>query len=248
MTKTITAFDLETTGLDVQSDYILQLGLVKFNSDTFDILDKRCWYIKPAVDFKISPEAEQKTGITKEFILKNGVGLDTIWNEVVEFIGNDDMLSYNGIHFDIPMMYYNLLRYDFHFDFDSRKFYDSLVIERKRNSMKLENVYKRYTGKELDGAHNALNDIMGLIEIFRHQTKIEEGIEDPDFTIVSPEGLLKRNENGDLVFAIGKYRDCKTNDICIKDANYIKWISEKFSKTTLESIKREWYSVHPKKK
>ena len=65
-----------------------------------------------------------------------------IWEQAVEFIGTDDMLSYNGNHFDVPMLHYNLLRYGLSFDFANRKFYDSYTIERKRNSMKLADVYK----------------------------------------------------------------------------------------------------------
>ena len=68
-------FDLETTGLDTQNDHILQLGLIRFDSETFEELDSLSWYIKPKYDFTIAPEAQEKTGLTKEFILENGVFL-----------------------------------------------------------------------------------------------------------------------------------------------------------------------------
>jgi len=242
MTKTITAFDLEATGLDVKEEYILQLGLVKFDSDTFEELDHKCWYIKPEKDFEIAPKAAEKTGITKEFILENGVYLRDIWQQAVEFIGDDDMLSYNGIRYDIPLLYHNLTRLGLTFDFSKRKFYDSLLIERKRNSMRLEDVYRRYTGEELEGAHDALNDVRGLIKIFGFQKR--DGIDDieqePDFTVKSPEGFLRTDEDGELIFASGKYRNEKTNDVCKKDASYIKWVFEKFSAETRLNIKAEW--------
>ena len=247
MTKTIVAFDLETTGLNTQEDHIIQLGLVRFDSETFKELDYRSWYIKPLYDFNISPEAQEKTGLTKEFILENGVPLNSIWDEAVQFIGDCDILSYNGNQFDVPMLYYNLLRYNLKFDFGCRTFYDSLVIERKRNSNKLGDVYKRYTGKELEGAHDALADVRGLIEIFKHQTRDMEGIEDPSFNLVSPEGFLKLNEKGELVFTTGKYKGKTTNFVCSLDANYIKWVLEKFSPITGNSIKETWYKEHPKK-
>lgn len=247
MTKTITAFDLETTGLDTQNDHIIQLGLVKIDSKTFKELGNKCWYIKPTVDFTISPEAEEKTGLTKEFILENGVLLSSIWDEAREFIGDDDILSYNGNHFDVPMLYYNLQRSNLKFTFSGRMYYDSLVIERKRNSMKLGDVYKRYTGNELVDAHDALADVRALIEIFKHQTMNMEGIEDPEFNLVSPEGFLKRNDKGDLVFATGKYKGKTTNEICASDVSYIKWVLEKFSTMTANSIKESWYAAHPKK-
>lgn len=248
MTKTLVAFDLETTGLNTQEDHILQLGLVRFDSETFKELDYRSWYIRPLYEFEISPEAEEKTGLSKEFILENGVPLNSIWDEAVQFIGTDDMLSYNGNHFDVPMLYYNLLRYNLKFDFGCRKFYDALVIERKRNSNKLGDVYKRYTGKELEGAHDALCDVRGLIEIFKYQNRVQDdALEDPSFNLVSPEEFLKLNDKGQLIFATGKYKGKTTNEICALDKNYIKWVLEKFSSVTGNSIKEAWYKEHPKK-
>lgn len=247
MTKTIVGFDLETTGLDTQNDHILQLGLIRFDSETFEELDSLSWYIKPKYDFTIAPEAQEKTGLTKEFILENGVFLSDIWEQAVEFIGTDDMLSYNGNHFDVPMLHYNLLRYGLSFDFANRKFYDSYTIERKRNSMKLADVYKRYTGLELEDAHEALADVRALVQIFKHQNEIEDGIEDPEFKLVSPEGFVKLNADGKLVFATGKYKGKLTNDVCKTDRNYINWIFEKFSEVTKRSIMEAWYAEHPRK-
>lgn len=246
MTKTMVAFDLETTGLDTQNDHILQIGLVKFDTETFEEIASVDWYIKPNVDFTIAPGAFKKTGLTKEFILENGVYLSKIWDKVVEFIGDDDILSYNGNNFDVPMLHYNLLRYGLSFDFENRVFYDSLVIERKRNSMQLAHVYKRYTGKELEDAHEALADVRALIEIFKHQIQNDSEVYDQTFDLVSPEGFLKLNDEGELVFSTGKYRGKTTNEVCIRDANYIKWVLEKFSNLTSKSIKNAWYKEHPK--
>ena len=117
MTNNIVAFDFETTGLDVQNDYIIQIGLVKFEDRTWKEIDNRVWYVKPATDFTITEEAFSKHGISKEFILEHGVLLSEIWDDVLKFIGDCDMLSYNGNNYDIPILYYNLLRYNLSFDF-----------------------------------------------------------------------------------------------------------------------------------
>ena len=214
MTQTITAFDFEATGLDVLNEHILQIGLVKFDSNTFEEIGSRMWYIKPSCDYEIQPGAQEKTGITKQMIDELGVSLKSIWPEVVEFIGDDDMLSYNGTKYDIPLLYNNLAREGLSFDFKCRNFYDSLVIERKRNSMRLEDVYRRYTGEELEGAHDALNDVRGLIKIFGFQKgKTTEDIECSDAKLVSPEGFVRVNDEGNLIFATGKYRNETTNSI-----------------------------------
>ena len=241
MTNTIVAFDLETTGLNTQTDHIVQIGLIRFDSTTFEELDSLSWYVRPDVkDFEFAPEAQEKTGLTKEFILENGVFLKDIWYTITEFIGTDDILSYNGNHFDVPMLYYNLLRYNLSFDFDKHVFYDSLTIERNRFSMKLENTYKRYTGQELQGAHDALCDVRALIQVFKHQIQNDENVFDPSFNLLSPEGFIKYNEKGDIVFANGKYKGKTTNDVCKTDPGYIRWIVEKFSSLTVETIKNAW--------
>ena len=249
MTQTITAFDFEATGLDVLNEHILQIGLVKFDSNTFEEIGSRMWYIKPSYDYEIQPGAQEKTGITKQMIDELGVSLKSIWPEVVEFIGDDDMLSYNGTKYDIPLLYNNLAREGLSFDFKCRNFYDSLVIERKRNSMRLEDVYRRYTGEELEGAHDALNDVRGLIKIFGYQKgKTTEDIECSDAKLVSPEGFVRVNDEGNLIFATGKYRNETTNSICEKDPSYIKWVFEKFSPLTRESIRNAWFQYKENKK
>lgn len=247
MTQTMTAFDLETTGLDTQKDYIIELGLVKFDTSTFKELDSRCWYILPKGNFEIEPEAQEKHGISKEYLLEHGVRLEDIWSEVVEFIGDDDILSYNGNHFDVPMLYYNLIRENLKFDFSGRIYYDSMIVEKKRLQYKLVDTYKRYTGKELDGAHDALCDVRATIEVFKHQlNEVQELFDLYDFKLVSPEGFVKYNDKGELVFANGKYKGKRTNDICKTDVSYIKWVFEKFSPETRISIRDEYYKENPK--
>ena len=184
-----------------------------------------------------------------EKLLEEGVKLRDIWDKCKEFIGDCDMLSYNGNHFDVPMLYNNLLRYGLSFDFENRTFYDSIVIERKKYSMKLSETYKRYTDEELENSHDAFFDTQALIEVFKHQLKDNpELVEDKNFNLPSLEDFLKFNEDGELVFSFGKYRNKKTNDICMSDPGYIKWIFENdFSDVAKKSIKNEWIRYRSQK-
>lgn len=244
MTEFIVGFDTETTGLEVQNDYIVQLCLIKFNSKTFETVDTRNWYIKPSGDFNIDPGAQEVTGISKEMILEKGVLLKDIWNDALKFIGDCDMLSYNGNHFDIPMLYHNLKREKLSFDFGSRKFYDSYAFEKKRASLKLGDVYKRYYGKEFENAHDALYDVHATIEVFKKQLEeIPDAINESDLTCISPEGFIKYNDRGDLVFKQGKYKSKIVTEICKLDPNYIKWVVANFSRPTIETIKNEFYKT-----
>lgn len=248
MTKEIVTFDLETTGLDVKNDQIIQIGLIKFNSTTFEEIEHKMYFVKPKDDYIMSEEAISKHGVTKEYLDANGVYLTEIWQECKDFIGNCDMLSYNGNHFDVPMLYYNLQRNNLDFDFASRNFYDSMVIERKIYSMKLGDIYKRYTNKELDNAHDAFFDTKATVEVFKHQfNKNREIIEETNFKLLSLEDFLKYDNNNELVFKNGKYRDKRTNDICKTDPKYIKWVFSNFSEITRKTIMDEYYKAYPKK-
>lgn len=243
MAKEIVAFDLETSGLDIQKDYILQLCLIKFDYNTLNIIGEKCWYIKPTADFTINEEAEKVTGITKEFILKNGVLLKDIWGEAKDFIADCDILTYNGTHFDVPMLYHNLKREKLLFDFSCRKYFDSYLFEKKMQSLKLADVYKKYTKTELENAHDALYDVKATIEIFKYQKEnFIDVIPENEMICISPDGFLKLNDENKLIFKQGKYKNKTTNEICKTDPKYIKWVIENFSKETVEAIKKEWYN------
>jgi DNA polymerase-3 subunit epsilon len=109
-------------------------------------------------------------------------------------------------------------------------------------------VYKRYTGEDFENAHDALADVKATIIVFGYQCdQCPDLIEDDSFNIVSPEGFIKLTEKGELVFTTGKYKGKTTNEICETDPTYIKWIFEKFSNCTRNSIKKAWYAEHPKK-
>lgn len=245
MTDNIVVLDFETTGLDVQKDFIIQIGLIKADSETLEEFDNLKIFIKPDCEYTISPEAEEKHGISKEFLEKNGECFIDVWPKIVEFIGDCDILTYNGNGFDLKVLYYNLQHYGFTFDFTSRIFYDALTIERKRWSMKLIDVYKRYTGVDYDDAHDALADVRATLEVFKHQRELVEDIFDDSFNIISPEGFV-RHKDGILVFATGKYANQSTNEICISDPSYIRWVFNTFSLETKTIIRDEYYKAHPK--
>ena len=170
----LVAFDTETTGLDVQKEHIIQLSLVKFDTDNWQVIDQRDWYILPEGEFSIPAEAEAVHHISKDFLLENGVSLRGVYEELTAFTDGCDMLSYNGNGYDAPILYYNLKRLGLKFDFEDRTWYDALVLERihtagkvDENGERLHNnltsAYTRYYGHPFEGAHNSLDDVMATI-------------------------------------------------------------------------------------
>lgn len=229
-TKNIVALDVETTGLSFTDDYIIQLAAVKFDND-FNIIGEFNELILPINDFTITDEAYQKHGISKETILENGKSLREVGPIFSQFVGDCDILTYNGKAFDIRMLVKDLRLVDLALSLD-RVFYDSYLLEAKLNPRTLDAVYKRYTNKEIEHAHNALYDVYATIEVFKHQLQSFKQLDEPlslddimsldESKIVCLDGMI-RNEGELLFFNKGKYRNTEFMEVTKKDPSYIKW-------------------------
>lgn len=247
--KNIVAFDVETTGLDTNKDYVIQLSGVKFDGD-FNILGEFNEYVCPRADFDIAEGAYEKHGIAKDFLLSCGKWMEVVGKEFLEFIDGCDLLSYNGNRFDVKILSKDLKLAGLEFDLN-RTFFDSLALETKLHPRTLETIYKNYTGKDLDNAHNALYDVKATIEIFQHQVALyhEQGISIDDIMgfeesqIFDVDGMIKKVDDK-IHFAKGKYRDTEFMEVTRKDPGYIRWFMENkdFSEHT-KNILRTYYKT-----
>lgn len=254
--KDIVCWDVETTGLNPKEDFIIQLSLSKMSGVDLSILDKRNWYIKPAHVYTIHPDAEKTHGITKEFIEKNGVSIPSIADDFMAFIDNCDILSYNGNNFDIKFICKDFGMFGINVMNQERKYYDAYALEARFNPRNLSSVYKRYTGKDIENAHDSSSDVDATCEVFRHQL-INQGLQLSDIqnwdecNILSPEGSIRNASVGDeerrIVFTVGKYKDSDVAVVCKTDPSYIKWFFENIaSNKTKQIIQEYFYKKYPK--
>ena len=230
MRKNIVAFDVETTGLDTTNDFVIQLAAVKIN-ENFEIIDEFVEFVRPIpVDWKIADGAFEKHGFTKEFIMENGSGMVDVGKRFIEFIDGCDMLSYNGNNFDVKILSKDLRSAGYELTIDDRTFFDSMALETILNPRKLEAVYNRYTGKTLEGAHNAIYDVYATIEVFKHQidkfaeqeVTLDQIMEFEESKIFCIDGMIKK-DGEKILFAKGKYRDVEFMEVAKQDVGYIKW-------------------------
>lgn len=242
--KNIVCFDLETTGLDRTKDQIIQISMIKFNPETFEIIDVFDSYVQPVGNYTIGLSGYFKHGIKPDF-LKDKPYFSEIALDVIKFIGDNDILGFNSCRFDIPFLKMELNKYGYDINFTTRKCYDSFKEESRRNANNLEKTFERYVGHSMieEGleAHNALSDIKATIEVFKHQNKVasvepeqmygEDGvINDMDFR-----GEIKP------CFTLGKYKNISLDFISELDQNYLRWcISDKcsFVESTKNFIKQ----------
>ena len=242
--KYITVFDLETTGVDRSKDQIIQIACAKIDAETFEILSTFESYVQPVGNYTIGLGAYFKHKITPDF-LKDKPYLKDIAQKIVDYFGDDDVAGYNSNNFDIPFLKSELNKYGFDIDFMNRNCFDIYKEERRRNGLKLEDVFNRYNGHSMieEGldAHNAFSDIKATISIFKHQN---------NNAIVLPERMFGEDSVFDITefcgenkpcFTLGKYRGLAIDYVATIDQNYLKWcVSDKcnFMNSTKEFIKQ----------
>ena len=253
MKRYITCLDIETTGLDKNYDRIIQLAVVKFDVTTGERLLEKSWYIKPSGFYKISESAQAIHNITQEIVETQGVPLKSIYQEFMDIKEDTAILSYNGMTFDMSFIQKEFERELLDPKFYEHEFIDSYDIERRSHSNKLIDTYTRYYGKPFEDAHDAFSDVQATIDVFLAQLKnINPEIIKESCDVVtkncttSPEGFVKYNDKGELIFAVGKYKEITTNTVCKTDPGYIKWLfspnngNNVITIPTKKSIKREW--------
>lgn len=249
MNKYITCLDIETSGLNAKEDRIVQFAAIKFDKETFEEVKSISHIIKPSGRYEIAPQAQEKHGLTKEYIETNGILFGTIIDEVLEMLNDSDILSYNGNTFDIKFLCEEFSRNGKTFPLDGRRFYDAFAMECKFNPRDLSSVYKRYTGKELEGAHDAFEDVKATIEVFKAQMGSRElDYNDIDLwnenNLISPEGSLRLAGSPNpnlLVFNMGKYKESEVIDIAKKDPGYMRWFLENVASSHTKKMIQEYY-------
>lgn len=249
MSKTIVAWDVETTGLDPKNDYIIQLSAVKIDTKTFKLVDKRDYIINPQHKFIITEGALRTHGYTEEFIKTNGVSMKSIAQDFLDFIGDSDYLTYNGNSFDIKFIAKDLALAGYEFPIEGRKFYDAFAMECRFAPRNLSAVYKKYTGNDLNGAHNSFHDVLATVAVFQKQLEVN-GLKLKDIgdwsenNILSPDGSIRNaaapGEPLKIVFAVGKYKDSEIYKVMKEDPSYCKWWAENVASNYTKKVVREY--------
>ncbi len=235
----LVCFDTETTGLDVQKEHIIQLSLVKFDTESWQVIDQRDWYILPEGEFTIPAEAEAVHHISKAFLQEHGVSLRSVYDELIAFTNGCDMLSYNGNGYDAPILHYNLARLGLDFDFEGRTWYDALLLERihtagmvDENGEKVHNnltsAYTRYYGHPFEGAHNSLDDVMATIEVFKAQVAAHgwEWAQRDEFGFICYDRWLIKKGNY-YYLTQGGHKGESIESMLRIDRSYLEWLVDK---------------------
>jgi len=239
--RPIAFFDLESTGVNVASDRIVELSFLKINPDGSQEIRTR--KINPTIPIPL--EASLIHGIYDEDV-KNEPTFSQVAADLAKFLKNVDLGGYNSNKFDIPMLIEEFLRCEIEFDMEGRKTIDVQNIFHQMEQRTLKAAYKFYCGKDIENAHSAEADIKATYEVLLAQldkyqdTKIQDKkgnwiipvTNDVEalhkFTslnqVVDFAGRMVYDEKGQEVFNFGKHKGKKVEDIFSSEPSYFDWM------------------------
>ena len=225
--KPIVFFDLETTGLNISEDRIIEFCAVKVIGDTTE----RLYYRLNNCNVPIAPEATEKHGINESDLINEPVFAD-VAIEILSFLDDCDLGGYNILGFDLPLLTEEFYRAGIPFNHRKHRILDGYAILKYYEPSTLESIYKKYTGKTLENAHTAEADVLATIEVVKAQLSIYET---PD-TIDELEKLTARRDeivdlagkyklkNGEITVNFGKHFGKNVKDVYKSDPGYFEWL------------------------
>ncbi len=238
-------FDLETTGIDVVNDRIVELSYLKIYPN--ESVEKKTIRINPTIP--IDPKATAIHGISDEDV-KNAPVFKEVGQTLVNTFESCDFAGFNSNKFDLPLLAEEFLRSGIDFDLKKRKFIDVQVIFHKMEQRNLSAAYKFYCGKDLENAHSAEADTRATFEVLEAQLEKYETLEN-DVDALSKFSEHNRNvdfagriiydNNNVEVFNFGKYKGIPVEEVLSKYPGYYDWIINSdfplYTKKVLTAIK-----------
>lgn len=164
LTKPIVFIDLETTGINITTDRIVEISMLKVMPDGKQEI--RTQRINPTIP--IPAESTAIHGISNEDV-KDKPTFAEMAQSFVQFIGNADLGGYNAIKFDFPLLVEEFLRVDVDFDLKGRRLVDVQNIFHKMEARTLSAAYRFYCNESLENAHSAEADTVATYEILKAQ-------------------------------------------------------------------------------
>jgi len=221
-------FDIESTGLNVATDRIVEISAVKVfpNGDT----ETKTRRINPTIP--ISPEAQAVHGISDEDVAGEPT-FKQVARSLAQWMEGCDIAGYNSMKFDIPLLCEEFLRAGVDFDFRKRKLVDVQNIFHKMEQRTLVAAYRFYCDKDLTKAHSAEADTMATYEVLMAQLDRYPELKNDvqflaDFSTKSKfadyAGRIVYNEKDEPVFNFGKHKGKPVKEVLQTESSYYSWM------------------------
>ena len=225
LVKPLVIFDLETTGLDLVKDRIIQISFIKVNPDGSE--ERGNELVNP--EKPIEPIITQLTGISNEDV-KDKPTFKQLGATLADKFTGCDFAGFNSNHFDIPLLAEEFLRAGIDFDFSKSKMIDAQTIFHKMERRNLAAAYKFYCGRKMEDdfeAHRADQDTEATYRVLMGELdKYAPGAnEDPDKVLENDMQKLaefsRTNNNVDFAGRIvwGEVKDRNGNTVLDEEGN-----------------------------
>ncbi|MFZ5430137.1 MAG: exonuclease domain-containing protein [Bacteroidota bacterium] len=233
--------DLETTGINIASDRIVEIALLKIQPNGDE--EEKVMLINPEMPI---PEAATRIHGITDASVQNAPTFKEVAKNLARFLEGCDLAGFNSNRFDIPLLAEEFLRAEVDIDFKKRKFVDVQAIFHKMEKRTLAAAYKFYCNKELTDAHSALADTRATYEVLKAQLDQYEGAEYEDANgkkttpivndveklsqfssydrNVDYMGRIIYDENGVEVFNFGKNKGLAVEKVLREQPGYYGWI------------------------
>ncbi len=233
-------FDIESTGLNIPHDSIIELSFVKVFPDGTDSV--KTWKIKPW-DYEnkcqrpIDPSASKVNGITDDMLIDCPTFYD-VAEEVALWLKDSDLAGFNSTKFDLPMLAEEFERVELagkkiDVDLHSPKMVDVQSIYHTMEPRNLKAAYRFYCGGDFENAHTAEADTIATYEVLKGELDKYPDTLKNDINSLSSfgsrksidfAGYLMRDDNGEAIINFGKHKGKKARDVFNTERSYFSWI------------------------
>jgi len=226
--RPIAFIDLETTGINVSTDRIVELSVLKISPN-----GKEEWMstrVNP--EMAIPPKTTAIHGISNEDVANSPTFIE-VAKKLAVFLEGCDLAGYNAIKFDIPVLAEEFLRVNIDFNFRKRRYIDVQVIFHKKEQRTLSAAYQFYCKKDLEDAHSSKADTAATFEVLKCQLDRYKDLENDveklaDFSSFNSNvdfaGRIILNENGVEVFNFGKHKGKPVEVVFSEEPAYYSWM------------------------
>lgn len=228
--KPLIIFDLETTGISISKDRIVEMATIKIGIDGDEEI--KCQRFNPTIP--IPTEVSAIHGIFDEDVKDKPTFAEKA-KEYAEYFKGCDFGGFNSNKFDFPMLVEEMLRADVEFETEGRKFVDVQRIFHQMEQRTLSAAYKFYCDKNLDNAHSAEADTVATYEVLKAQIERYKDLGNDmeslhkisgQGNLVDLAGRIVLNDKGEEVFNFGKHKGKKVSAVFKTEPGYYQWMMD----------------------
>ncbi|MCC9041517.1 3'-5' exonuclease [Myroides sp. M-43] len=226
--RPICFFDLETTGIDVARDRVVEIAILKVFPNGNK--ESKTWLVNP--ERSIPAQSTAIHGITDEKVA-NEPTFKELSPLIYNMIKDSDLAGFNSDRFDIPLLAEELLRSGVDFEMGNRVSVDIQTIFHKKEERTLSAAYRFYCNATLENAHSADADTNATYEILKAQLDRYDDLENDmkslsEYTTrkksVDFAGFIALNEEGKEIFTFGKHKGALVDEVLDNEPGYYGWI------------------------